>query len=401
MRKQNILIPLLIVIAVGIPLVIYYLSNKSDSPQFLLAKATRREIRVVVNTNGIIDPVDRSDIYAPIDGFVSRILKQEGSAIERGTLLMRLDSEQVRTALAEATAALLQEKRQARVVLAGPSKEEVTALDASAAECEMQLDQTSKDLAVEQSLYLKGATALVSVENLQKQRDQLQLRLENLKQKKRDLEARYSPEDKEWEQGKITELTKQVGLLEQQLQMGSVFAPKTGLIYSLSVKPGSYVTKGQLLAQIYQLGKIMLRAYVDEPDLGRVQKGQQVRIEWDGMPNRQWAGLVEKRAEQVVPLNSRSVGYVLCTIDGEPKELIPNLNVKVEIVIARKEDALVVPRAAVFNLNGQPTVMLPEGTGTVLKPVVPGLVTPEEVEIVQGIASGNSVVLNHGEFTKY
>ena len=117
--------------------------------------------------------------------------------------------------------------------------------------------------------------------------------------------------------------------------------------------------------------------------------------------NRQWAGLVEKRAEQVVPLNSRSVGYVLCTIDGEPKELIPNLNVKVEIVIARKEDALVVPRAAVFNLNGQPTVMLPEGTGTVLKPVVPGLVTPEEVEIVQGIASGNSVVLNHGEFTKY
>jgi len=397
MMRKYILVPLIIVILIGTPLVIYFLSKRSDSPQLLLAKATRREIRVVVSTNGIIEPVDRSEIYAPIDALVAKIQKQEGSEIGQGQILMQLNSEQIRTALAEAKAALLQEKRQAQAVMTGPPKEEVAALDASIAENKMQLDQLNKDLQTETSLYAKGATSRSAVESLQKQFAQLQLRAEALKQKKRDIQLRYTPQDKEWEQGRIAELTKQVGLLEQQLQMESVYAPKSGMIYSLPVKPGSYVTKGQLLAQIYQPGKILLRAYVDEPDLGSIQKGQHVRIEWDGLPDRQWTGVVEKPAKQVVPFNNRSVGFVICTIDGDPKELIPNLNVKVEIITASKPDALVVPKAAVFNHNGQPTVMLSEGERTELKPVVLGLVAADEIEIAKGITEGSSVVLNHGE----
>jgi RND family efflux transporter MFP subunit len=235
------------------------------------------------------------------------------------------------------------------------------------------------------------------VEALRKQRDLLQLRAEALKQKRQNLQQRYAPEEKEWEKDKVAELTRQVRMLEEQLQMESVFAPKSGLIYSLPVKPGSYVTKGQLLAQIYQPGRLTLRAYVDEPDLGRIRKGQQVLIEWDGLPDHRWTGLVDKTASQVVSFNNRSVGNVFCTIDEEPKELIPNLNVRVEIIVARKANALVVPRAAVFNRAGQPTVMLSEGSGTALKPVTLGLVTSEEVEIERGIADGSSVVLNHGE----
>ncbi len=396
-RKYQILIILLIVILLGIPLAVYFMSNGSNSTQLLLAKAVRREIKLVVNTNGIIEPVDRSDIYAPVDGLVAEIPKQEGSEIRRGQLLMQLQSEQIRTALAEAKAALLGEKRQEQQVMTGAPKEEVAAADAAIDECKLQLDQVNQDLKVEEALYAKGATPRSAVENLQKQRATLQLRLDALTQKKRDMQLRYTPEDKEWEQGRVSELTKQVKLLEQQLQMESIFAPKSGLIYSLPVKPGSFVTKGQLLAQIYQPGGIRLRAYVDEPDLGRIQKGQQALIAWDGLPNRQWTGTVDKPAKQVVPLTNRSVGFVICTIDGDPKELIPNLNVKVEIITDRKEDALVVPRSAVFNHDGQPTVMVSEGKGTVLKPVVLGLVAQEEIEIVKGIAEGTSVVLNHGE----
>ena len=396
-RKSGILIPLLIIVLLGAPLAIYFLSRGSESPQFLLAKAARREIRVAVSTNGIIEPVDRSEIYASVDGRVARIPAKEGFEVVRGALLMQLESEQIRTALADARAGLLQAKRQARVVTAGPPREEEAALDASIAECELQLDQLNKDLQVEESLYSKGAIPRTSVESLRKQRDLLRLRAGALKQRKQDLQQRYSVEEKEWEQDKIAELTAQVRILEQQLQAESVFAGESGLIYSIPVKAGSYVTKGQLLAQIYRPGRVMLRAYVDEPDLGRIARGQQVRIEWDGLPNREWIGVVEKPARQVVPLNNRSVGHVFCTIDGESKELIPNLNVRVEIVIARKADALVVPRAAVFNRAGQLTVMVSKGTGTTLKPVTLGLVAPEEIEIVRGIAEGSSVVLNHGE----
>jgi HlyD family secretion protein len=396
-HKFRFWIALLILVLLGAILAFFWLTNNSDSPSFTTASAVRRNINLVISTNGVIEPITPGDIYAPIDAFVASVQKQEGSEIKKGQLLIRLESEQLRTSLAEAKASLLQARSQARVVLSGPPKEEVAALDASINECKLQLDQQNKDLQVEEALLAKQAATRMSVENMKKQRDLLQVRLEGLEQKKKDLYARYSTQEKEWEQGKIDELAKQVSLLEQQVQTESVPAPKSGLIYSLLVKPGAYVTKGQLLAQIYEPGEIRLRAYVDEPDLGRIKKGQSTLIEWDGMPNQQWTGVVEKPAEQVVAMNNRSIGYVLCSIDKGPKGLIPNLNVKVEITTDFKANALVVPRSAVFNYQGKPAVLLSEGTGTIAKPVDLGFVTAEEIEILRGIKAGDTVVLNPGE----
>jgi HlyD family secretion protein len=396
-RKNFALISLVVVVLLGLLALFYFLTKGSPPPPLATVKAARHDIKVAVSTNGIIEPLDRDEIYAPIDGFVARIPKPEGSEIAKGQLILQLESEQIRTALAEARAALLRGKREARTVMTGPPREEVAALDASIAECEMQLSQTEKDLKVEESLFSKGAASRAAVENLQKQRAQTQVRAEGLKKRKLELEQRYSAEDKELEQGKVAELAKQVSLLEQQLQMGSVLATKRGLIYSIPVKPGSYVRKGDLLAQTYQPGRIRLRAYVDEPDLGRVQKGQPVRVEWDGLPNRQWTGVVDKPAEQVVALNNRSVGYVFCSVDAGPRELIPNLNVKVEITTAHKADVLVVPRSAVIQRDGKPSVLVSEGGRTVVRPVELGLVTSEEIEIMRGISDGDSVAVNPSE----
>jgi RND family efflux transporter MFP subunit len=220
-----------------------------------------------------------------------------------------------------------------------------------------------------------------------------------LKQEKQDLQARYSDEDKQLMRGRVAELTKQVESLQRQLLAESVVAPQSGLIYSLHVRQGSYVSKGTLLAQIYKPGKILIRAYVDEPDLGRIRKGQPVRIEWDGMPNEHWTGVVEKMAEQVIALNNRSVGEVLCSIDSGPGGLIPNLNVRVEIATNTKSNALVVPRNAVFNQDGKPSVMVWTPAETIVKNMALGLNSAEEIEILNGINDGDSVVLNPIEAT--
>jgi multidrug efflux pump subunit AcrA (membrane-fusion protein) len=120
-------------------------------------------------------------------------------------------------------------------------------------------------------------------------------------------------------------------------------------------------------------------------------------IRWDGLPNQQWTGMVDKQADQVVALDNRSVGHVLCSIDGDPKELIPNLNVDVEITTAVKKNALVVPRSSVFSKEGEPAVLLAESNGTITKPVTMGLVTSQEIEILDGINEGDSVVLYPAE----
>jgi HlyD family secretion protein len=388
-------VPILLVASLG-----YYLfvSDHSAPAPLLLSTAARHELKVVIGTNGIIEPADRIEIYAPIDAFVTDLHHPEGSEVSQGKLLMHLESQQLKTTLAEANAALLQARREAQQVVAGPPREEVAAVEAAIAEAALQLGQQREDLRREEALLSKEATTREVVENLRKQVSLLQLRLEGFQQKKQVLLNRHSDTEKQLVKTRVDELTRQVELLEQQIRLGSVVIPINGLLYSLPVRSGSYVNKGQLLAQIYQPGRIQLRAYVDEPDLGRVDKGQQVLIDWDGLPDRQWTGTVDKLAKQVVALGNRSVGYVICSIKGEPKELIPNINVKIQIVTASRAAALVVPRTAVFNANGKPTVMLSsDGLHTVLKPVLLGLITPEEVEIVQGIDEGSKVVTNPGE----
>ncbi len=396
-RKSGFIIALLVLALIGAVLVYFFLSRASDAPQFTTTKAAIKDIRVVISTNGIIEPIDPSEVYAPIDAFVAAVPLQEGMEIDKGRGLMRLESQEIRTSIAEARTSLLQARRQAQMVLSGPQKEEVAAVEASIAESKLQLDQHNKDLELEESLLAKQATPRATVENMRKQRDLLQLRLEALEQKKKDLQARYSEEEKKWEQDKVSELAKQVSLLEQQLHMESVLSPRSGIVYSLPVKPGAYVTRGQLIAQIYEPGKIRLRAYVDEPDLGRIRKGQAVQIEWDGMPDQRWTGTVEKPAEQVVALNNRSIGNILCTINNGPKGLIPNLNVKVEIVTDAKANALIVPRSALFSSEGKTAVLLFEGKKTVAKPVDLGLITPEEIEVLRGIKAEDEIILNPGE----
>ena len=392
MRK--ILIPAAVVVLVGAVVAMLLLDRNSDAPKYQTARAERHDLRMVVNTNGIIEPVDRSEIYAPVDGVVARIPVTEGARIARGQTLVELESSETRTALSDARTALLEARRQAERVETGPPAEEITVLEASIAEAALALERTRKDLAVEEGLLEKGAVARASVEALARERDRLRLRIEGLERQRRDLAERYSAQEKEWEREKVRELARQVAFLERQIGMESVRAPREGVLFALEVQPGAHVPRGQLLARINQPGRVRLRAYVDEPDLGRIAEGQPARIEWDGLAGRHWNGAVEKPAEQVVDLDNRTVGYVLCSIEGEPKELIPNLNVKVEITTEQKPGALTVPRSAVFSLDGKRSVLVLEGPKAVVRTVVPGLVTAEEIEILEGVREGEVVATN-------
>jgi HlyD family secretion protein len=357
-------------------------------------KAVRQDLRLVVNTNGIIEPMDPGEIYASTEGFVTALGKMEGAEVTRGELLMKLQSRQLLTALSEARSALLQARLEAQSVLAGPPKEELAAAEAAIGEADLQLQQRRDDLSREEALLGRNATTRQAVERLQKECHLLELRLEDLQKKKQALLDRYTPDQKQWQQEKVLELTRHVELLEDQIRMGEIHAPGSGVLYSLPVRTGSFVSRGQLLGKVYQPGRIRLRAYVDETDLGQVERNQPVLIEWDGLPGRQWEGAVERPADQVVPLGNRSVGEAICSISGEPKELIPNLNVRVQIVTAAKINALVIPRSAVFNYDGHPSVMVFVDGHTTVTAVKPGLVTPLEVEILQGIQEGSVVATN-------
>src|SRR5262249_37304457 len=105
-------------------------------------------------------------------------------------------------------------------------------------------------------------------------------------------------------------------------------------------------TQGDLLVQVANMSKVQVRGFVDEPDIGRLQKGQKVSITWDAIPGRIWEGTLTRVPTTVILHGTRTVGEVLCEVDNRDGKLLPNINVNVSILTAREENALTVSREA-------------------------------------------------------
>jgi len=173
-----------------------------------------------------------------------------------------------------------------------------------------------------------------------------------------------------------------IAALEEKVRQGRINAPVDGTLYSLPVKTGDYVKVGDLLAEMADLHKVQVRAFIDEPEMGGLEPGLPVRITWDALPNRSWQGKTEIIPKQVVARNSRSVGELLCSVANNNLELLPNINVNVKINLKERMNVVTVPRGAVETEGGKRYVF-------VVRAGV-GKATLEKREIQVGIADATS-----------
>ncbi len=149
----------------------------------MTANVSRRELKSVISTNGVVEPIERSDVLAPFDGIVRLLSHQEGDLVVKGERLLQVESDQLAMSLASAKAALLQAQRQAQPVLAGPPKDEMAGIESAVSETEWELRKKRQDLQREENLLKRDATTRVDVENLRGQVNLLEVRLEALRQK--------------------------------------------------------------------------------------------------------------------------------------------------------------------------------------------------------------------------
>src|SRR5262249_3413755 len=133
-------------------------------------------------------------------------------------------------------------------------------------------------------------------------------------------------------------------------------APFDGVVYSVPAKQGAYVNPGDLVLQEADLSQVLVRAFVDEPDVARLAPGQKIELTWDAMPGRQWTGSVSAVPATVKLRGSRNVGETTCIVANEDFKLLPNINVGVTIVTAEHANVLTIPREALRQDDGTPYV---------------------------------------------
>src|SRR5229473_823861 len=352
-----------------------------------------------ISSNGKVEPIAPSVMRAQLDTFVEKISAVEGQHVRKGQLLLELDVKDAAARLAEARSKLLRAEDDLRVAKAGGRSDESAKAEGALATAVALRDRLQRNHDALERLIAQQAATKEELAANDLELAKAQSQVTQLTAAKQEFE-RGVRLDANRASLQVEQLRSEVAALEEKVQDGRIAAPGDGTLYSLPVRAGDYVKVGDLLAEMADLHKVRVRAFIDEPELGGLETGEQVRITWDALPNRTWTGKTQVIPKQVVQRQARSVGELLCEVNNDKLELLPNINVNVRINSRERINVLTVPRGAVEAEGGQRFVFvvlrnaLGVGKATLEKREIHvGIADATNYEVLGGLQEGEMVAL--------
>ena len=388
-RHRWLLITLAVVLAVI--LLASFSSIRDEVIPVRAATVERGSIRTAISTNGKIEPFQNFEAHAPVSTTIRRVLVREGDHVKKGQLLLQLDDSEVRSQAARAQASVKGAQSDVDAIEKGGSQEELLTLQTQLVKAKTDRDAAQRSLDALRRLQQKGAASIGEVKEAENNVQRAQADLDLLQQKQKD---RYSKPEVAKVEAQKSQAQAAYDAAEDILHRSNVVAPFDGVVYLLPLKQGSFVQAGDLLLQEADLSHLIVRAYVDEPDIGRLVKGQKTEVTWDAVPGRVWTGTVATLPATVKLRGTRNVGEATIALDNEDYKLLPNVNVSVSIIIAQHDSVLTIPREALRQDDSTPYVYQIIEDKLRRHEVTVGASNLVKVEVTKGLNDKDVVALN-------
>ncbi len=244
------------------------------------------------------------EVGSLVGGRIARILVEEGARVAADQPLVQFETDLLDLQVSQQRARVDEMRANLLKVLRGPRVEEIERARADAAHAErerLRLKALLEQGLIPQQQYDDAATAAKKT-------------IETL----RELERGNRPEDIAAAKAALEREQRQVAYLERQRTESVVKAPAAGVIESISLRPGDLVGANQPVAKMLEPSQLWVRAYVPEPQLGRVRIGQKAALTVDTFPKRSFAGhVVEIRTQaEYTPRNVQTLDQRMDQVFG-------------------------------------------------------------------------------------
>ncbi len=178
-----------------------------------------------------------------------------------------------------------------------------------------------------------------------------------------------------------------------------IIAPLSGTIILRNVVVGQTVDGGTI---IYAMSdKLIVRANVDETDIGRITMKMPVRITLDSFPTEPIEGVVFQILHEGINVSN----VITYPVKIEPKNVPPffrsQMTANISLISNKKDAVVLVPATAVsVSAGGEKHVMVPGPEGKPVRQAVrTGLENDESIEIVSGLKEGDKVLIITKRYT--
>jgi membrane fusion protein (multidrug efflux system) len=185
-------------------------------------------------------------------------------------------------------------------------------------------------------------------------------------------------------------LEAKLALAQAKLSKLEIRAPFSGIVGIRNVSTGDYVKDGEDLVNLEDISSVKVDFRVPEKFVDRVQRGQELEVIVDALPNRPFRAKVDAIDPQVDSAGRSAL--LRGRIDNPEGKLKPGMFARVRLILAEREKALVVPEEAIVPQGDKITVWKVVDGKAIRTVVRTGARRDAKVEIVEGLQLGDTVV---------
>jgi RND family efflux transporter MFP subunit len=298
---------------------------------------------------------------------VRRIAVEEGDFVQQGQVLCQLDDSQLQVDLKLAEERLEQSRLQLEKARIAKEKSATQAVNSAA-------DLKRKEKAF--------AEQLVSAQEV----DDIRYRLEEFQH-----DERSASSGERESRHRVEELEAEIAKAKLAIAHTQVKAPFTGRITERMVELGKTVRNMDTVFRLASFSPLQAEVHLSEQESHRVEPGQTVSVRLGNESTNSVAGKVIR----VSPIVDGATGTVKVTVELQPKDegFKPGAFVRVDIETDSKTDAVLVPRRAIVEDEGETYLFVAEGEKAIRKKVSLGYEWEGDVEVREGISPGQKIVV--------
>ena len=333
--------------------------------------------------------LSRVDVGSTVTGRVAQVRVMEGTQVRQGDVLVQLESDELRAALAQAVAA----ERQAKARLEGLRSTGRTAAQAARAQADASLQAASASLARVQQLVAEGFYSPAQLDEARRAVDVA--RAQQLSAQAQLQATADAGTEVAQAQAQLALAQAATVAAQARLAQATLVAPADARVLVREVEPGQIVQPGKALFSLALAGPTQLVAQVDERFLEQLQLGQPAWVVADAFAAQRFAARVLSIAPAVDA--QRGAIEVKFSIEQAPAFLREDMTLSVEVETARRERTLVLPQAALRGPAGgdQASVLVLQDGRAQVRNVRLGLRTLDAVEVLGGLKESDTVLRGH------
>jgi HlyD family secretion protein len=386
-RKKKLAVWSVIVLAAAIVITFVAMKAAGKKPEAKLpvkvGKAEVADIQVKVTEVGNVEAEVKVDVKSVVSGKVVEILHRDGDQVKRGETLARIEPDMNQAqSIADVKNALTSSK--------------------------IRYEQAKKNYESDHSLFESGLLA---------------------GKQNRDSEAEFLAAKQEYEKTEekyniVQHSGIPISQAANQFQGSSVVSPMDGVLLTKNVQIGDTITSGvssfnagTILFTVADVSKMIVKAGVNEVDIGKIRVGMPVKVSLDAYSKVSFAGRIDRIAPAVRIDDKVRVFDVEIRLDAQGRELRSGMTANIEVNGERKDKVLTVPVESVFQRDGVELVFVkkkldPNAVPTKAvkkdgqaadkeawkqffdkRTIVTGLSDNARVEVVKGLKPGEEIAL--------